>query len=1081
MNRIASTISFVLVAGTISALAQDLDRFMRFPDVNRDRIVFSYEGDLWLASIQGGVATRITNHPANEIAPKFSPDGKWIAFTGNYDGANSVYVIPATGGEPRRITYAPGPLQAVAWTPDGQHVVFRSGFENTIQRDPKLYIVDREGSAPERLPLDRGVLCSFSPDGRSLLYCRKGSEEGYWKRYKGGQYQDIWLYNFDTREFTPVSDYVGKNSYPLWIGDRMYFVSDRTNGIANLYVQDLKTKQITQLTAYDDFDVMMPSTDGKNIVFMYNGFLHLMSVPSHEIRRVPVTIPSDKWVSRNRYINPKDYIHSVEISNDGRSVVLEARGDLFVTLREGGNPRNISNSPGTREMYPSISPDGKWVAFFSDRTGEYQLYLQSASGGEWTQLTAALNRTNYHPVWSPDGKKILFGNKSFSLFVLDVESKQLAKIDESQQGKNDEFYWEISDYSWSPDSKWVCYSFVQHNRNSQIYLYSLAEGKKYPVSSDFFDNLNPGFDVGGGYLYYLSSRNFDVQMDFYEDNHVIANPQNVMVVQLAAGEKPPFAEPGAEPQKAGPAPFRIDVDGIQSRTFALPVPPGNFFYLKAGKGKVAWCSLPKFTEAEYEEIFRPGGSTKFDLHVFDMNDKKEIVLPDKIRDFHLSHNGEQLVTMRETDIFATSLDSAYTSKVTGERLKLNGMVYTVDTRKEWLQIFNDTWRWYRDFFYDPGMHGRDWKALGDKYRTYLPFVSSRDELNWVLQQLVGELCVSHTYIGGGDGGPAAVPHSPVFTGLLGADLRPDAKSGRYRIERIYGPTEYNRTLAGPLARPDIDVHEGDYLLAINGTEIIPPMDYFKLLQVTTGQKVSVTVNSRPSMGGARTYDVLPVKEDRGLRYARWLNDNITRVSNATDGKVGYMHITAMGSGGVGEFDKFWRAFKFKEGIIIDVRRNSGGWTEYFLIDKLERQPTAFNVLNGRVPFRYPPGAGTGQYVAISNEDNGSDGEAFVEDFKERKIGPVVGVPSWGGLVGILNTQRTIDNGTVEQSNNAFFGREGKWLVENHGADPDVLVDNDPASVMAGKDPQLDKAIELILKNIREHPFTFPSQPPYPKK
>jgi tricorn protease len=435
MKRNTITVIAMLIVSTVCLPAQDIGRFMRFPDINGNRIVFTYEGDLWLTTLQGGPATRITSHPGTEYAAKFSADGKWIAFTGSYDGGSAVYVIPAEGGEPRRITFTPGGVQTICWAPDGKRVVFRSAFENTIQRDPKLYFVDRDGCAPERLPLDRGTLCSFSPDGKSILYCRKGAEEGSWKRYKGGEYQDIWMYSFETRSFTPISDYVGKNSYPMWVGDEMYFVSDRTNGIANLYAQNLKSKQITQLTTYDDFDVMRPSTDGKNIVFLHNGFLHAMLLPSHEVRRIPVTIPTDKWATRDRYINPKEYVHSIDVANNGKHVVLEARGDIFVAPVEKGNTINISNTPGTREMYPAVSPDGEWVAFFSDKTSEYQLYMQKIEGGEWVQLTTSLDRTNYHPVWSPDGKKVLFGNKTFTIFVVDVASKQLTKIDESRQGK----------------------------------------------------------------------------------------------------------------------------------------------------------------------------------------------------------------------------------------------------------------------------------------------------------------------------------------------------------------------------------------------------------------------------------------------------------------------------------------------------------------------------------------------------------------------------------------------------------------------------------------------------------------------
>jgi tricorn protease len=827
--------------------------------------------------------------------------------------------------------------------------------------------------------------------------------------------------------------------------------------------------------------VMMPSTDGSTIVFVHDGYLNLLDVATGTIRKITVNAASDRWMTRTRTINPKDYIHDVNISNDGKTVAVEARGDLFLLPAGKGQTKNLSNTPGTREMYPRISPDGKTVAFFSDKSGEYQLYTQSVEGGEWNQLTSTLNRLVYHLEWSPDGRKILFGNKDFAIFYVDVATKKLVKIDEWNQMKNDEFFWEVSDYGWSPDSKWICYSVVNYNKNNVIYLYSLEGNKKYPVTDDFFDNINPVFDANGNYLYFLSSRNFDIQMDFYEDNHVIETPYEIMAVPLRDNEKPPFAEPAVTEQEVSKGPMRVDVAGIRSRIYPLPVPAGNYFYLRAGKGKVAWCSVDKFTEDEYEEIFKPNGATKWQLHLFDIDQKKESVLTDKIANYRLSVNGEQIIIRKNNEIFTTSVDQAFSSKNCGEKLDLAGMVYTVDYQQEWNQIFTDAWRWYRDFFYDANMHGRDWKAMGERYRSYIPYLSSREELNWDLSQMVGELCVSHTYIGGGDQGPNTEVTSPLFTGWLGADLVPDAKAGYYKFGTIYGPTEYNTDLKAPLARPDIDVKEGDYLIAINGTQVKVPDDYFKYLQVVNGQKVKLTVNSKPTMQGAKTYEVEPIRNNPQLRYFHWLTGNINHVLQETGGKVGYMHVNAMGSGGIGEFDKFWRAFRYKDGLILDVRRNSGGWTEYFLIDKLERKMTAQNVLRGMVPFRYPGSTSIGNYVVISNEYNGSDGEAFVEDFKARKLGTVVGVPSWGGLVGILNRQTTIDNGSVEQSNNAFYNEEGKWLVENHGADPDIVIDNDPASVMAGKDPQLEKAIESALKEIKEHPFNFPPVPAYPKK
>ena len=1051
------------------------------PDIYKDKIVFTYENDLWLVSSNGGTATRLTSFPGNEFSAKFSPDGKSIAFTAGYDGTYSVYVMPSEGGEPVRLTYTPSTAQSIAWTPDGKRIVFRSYWENYISRDPNLYFVNKEGSAPEKLPIDRGTLCSFNSDGSKMLYNRKGNEEYYWKRYKGGQHTDIWMYDFKQNQFTAISDYVGKNAYPMWIGNEMYFISDRTNGISNLYVQDLNTKSIKEITSYSDFDVMCPETDGESIVYIQDGYINVYDIKSNQSKQISVTIPSDRWALRDRVINPKDYIHSINISNDGKTAVIESRGDVFTISTENENTKNISNTPGTREMYPEISPDGKWIAFFSDKTGEYQLYMQKTEGGEWIQLTSGLDKFVYHLKWSPDGKKILFGNKEFAIFYVDVDSKKLIEIDRSNQLKNDEFYWEQSDYSWSPDSKWITYSFTNFNRNNVIYVYSLDQKKKYALTDDFFDNLYPSFDANGKYLYYVSSRNFDIHMDFYEDNHIIATPQQVMVVQLRDNETPPFEDPLISEEKKTDEQFRIDFDGITTRTYPLPIDPGNYFYLKAGNGKVIWCSVDNFTEDEYEEIFKPGSETKWKLNIFDMSSKSLVVLDDKIKNFDLSTNRNNLILQKDADYFTTSVDDAFKSKKTGSKINLDGMSYTVNNLAEWNQIFNDTWRWYRDFFYDINFHGHDWKALGDKFKAYIPSLSSRAELNWLLSQMVGEISVSHTYIGGGDMGPMKAPETKVYTGWLGADFAADKNSGYYKFEKIYGPTEYNLDLKSPLVRPDIDLKEGDYLIAINGNEIKAPEDYFKYLQVIAGQTVTVTINSKPSKDGAKTYEIKPIKNNSQLRYFRWITDNINYILKKTDGKVGYMHINAMGSGGIGEFDKYWRAFRYKEGIIIDVRRNSGGWTEYFLIDKLERKMTAYNVLQGMEPFRYPGSTSTGQFVAISNEYNGSDGEAFIEDFKANKLGTVVGVPSWGGLVGIINAQTTIDNGSVNQSNNAFYGEEGKWLVENHGADPDIYIDNDPASVMAGKDNQLDKAIEVIMQKIKEHPFTFPPVPNYPIK
>ena len=649
----------------------------------------------------------------------------------------------------------------------------------------------------------------------------------------------------------------------------------------------------------------------------------------------------------------------------------------------------------------------------------------------------------------------------------------------------------MSDYVWSPDSRWIAYSFTRENRNNVIFLYDTAEGKKIQLTNDFYDNLNPRWDADGGYLYFLSNRNYQIGMDLFEDNHIAVKPTRVMVVQLRKGEKPPFAKPtveetdkskgGAKAEVSAADRFRVDPEGIQNRVYALPVDPGNYFHLIGGKGYVAWSSVPQFTQEEYEEFYNVRGRTKWGFHLFSMKDEKAVELEDKIAEAQASVNAENLIIRKESKVYTTTFEKAYQSRKLGKEVSLSGLLYRVVPQDEWNQIISDTYRWYRDFFYDKDMHGRDWKAIAEKYRAYIKDLRSRDQLNWVLSEMVGELCVSHTYIGGGDSGVEPRKSSPLITGLLGADLAADKNSGLYRFEKIYGPTPYFTEIETPLLRPDINLKEGDYLLAINGEKVKVPDNYFRLLQVPRDQYVTITVNSEPSETGAKTYRVKPAASDQQARYARWVSDNIDEVLQASNGDVGYMHITAMGGPGVMQFDKYWRAFRYKKGLLIDVRGNGGGWTEYFMIDKLERRQVAYNVLQGMEPYRYPNPASRAHFVLISNEDNGSDGEAFVEHFKARKLGTVVGVPSWGGLVGIVNQQQTIDNGTVEQSNNAFYGKDGKWWVENHGADPDVLQDNDPASAMGGKDLQLEKALEVVMKKIREEPFQFPPVPKYLKK
>jgi tricorn protease len=915
---------------------------------------------------------------------------------------------------------------------------------------------------------------TLSPDGQRLAYSRKGTVEYYWKRYKGGLHQDLWLADLKSGTFEKLTDYVGRNGAPIWAGGRVLFVSDRgTTGITNLFSLDPATKAVEPLTDLKDFDAQQPSTDGRTVVFVQGGHLQALDLATKSLRPVAITTSSDGWRTAPRPVNPKEWIQSMSLT--GTTAVFEARGDVFLLPSDAAKPvQNLTKTPGVRERMPRLSPDGKRVAYFSDASGDYDLYVQAVDGVA-ERVPTGLRTALYHLEWSPDGKKILFGDKSFAIYVMDVATRQLTKVDESHELKNDEFTWEVSDYAWAPDSQWIAYSFVEPNHNSRIYLYNLASKEKLSLTDGFYDCLNPRFDLDGSTLYYLSYSNYHTRLDPSQDNHIQPAPVEVMAVRLRAGE-----DKGSS-TSAGSA-FRIDAAGLAERISPLPVKSGNLFHLKAGLGLVGWDEVEGWDDDVVEELFAPRGAEKWKLHLYDPAAKKdkEAVLSDTISDWTFDAEGKRLLIRKGANYHAGEAMAVFTSKALPEKLDLDRMTMTVDPREEWKQIFEDTWRWYRDFFYDASMNGNDWPAIGAKFRAWVPELNSRQELNWLLSQMVGELNVSHTYVGGGDLGPNRPTPSPVFPGYLGADFR--AENGLYKFAKVYGPTAYARDLKAPLADPSPKVKEGEYLLAIDGKPLHAPVAIQSRLQVIKGQKVTLTVNTKPSLAGSRTIEVEPVASDWNLRYERWIAGNIAAVDKASHGQLGYMHLTAMGDQNIGQFDKYWRAFRYKKGLVIDVRGNAGGWTEYFMIDKLERKQVGFNVLRGMAPFRYPGTASDGRYVFLSNEQNGSDGEAFLTHVKARSLGTIVGVPSWGGLVGIINTQYTLDGGRVEQSNNAFYGREGQWWVENHGADPDILVENDPASLLQGRDRQLEVGIETLLKQLQDNPTpVFPQVPAYPKR
>ena len=1057
-------LSVLFFAACILVAQERPPRFVSSPDVNGDRVVFTWEDDLWLGSLKGGPARRLTTHPGVETNARFSPDGKWIAFSGGYDGTPQVYLMQAEGGMPRRLTWG-NSATVLGWTPDAKKVLYREFRERTANPVPRIFAVDLDGHEPEALPLKRARDGAFGPDG-AFAFSTKGDPEYYWKRYKGGQASDLWVGDFRTHRFEKLTTYEGKNGHPMWAGHRVLFTSDRgPSGLMDLYAADPASKAVEALTQAQDFDIQQPSTDGRTVVFVQGGYLNALDLASRRTWRVEVRAASDAWKLLPRTVNPKEWIQSFSLHRG--QVALEARGDVFLLPMDAAKPAlNLTKTPGVRERMPRLSPDGKRVAYFSDASGDYDLYVQPAEGGKAERMPTGLKTALYHLEWSPDGSKILFGDKSFAIHVMDLATRKPSTLETWHELKNDEFTWEVSDYAWSPDSKWVAYTVVEPSRNGRIWLCNVATRQKLAVTNGFYDSLNPCFEADGNALYFLSYSRFDTRLDPSEDNHIQPEPVEVMRVRLAAAEKVDG--------------FRIEADGLQDRVAPLPVKAGNYFHLRAGKGLVAWDEAEGWDDSVVEEVWQASGQDKWKVHLYDLAAKKESVLAEPVGRWDFDADGKQLILQKAGALHVGEASAVFTSRALPERVDLERLSLTVVPRQEWQQVFEDCWRWYRDFFYDPGMHGHDWQAVHDRFAAWLPELNSRQELNWLLSQMVGELCVSHTYVGGGDMGPRALSPSPVFTGHLGADLT--EADGHYRFTRVFGPTAYARDLKAPLADPEPKVRVGDYLLAVDGRPLLPPEAIGARLQVSKGQKVKLTVNARPDLEGARVIEVEPAQGDMDLRYQAWVAGNIEAVEKASQGQLGYMHITQMDAAGVGQFDKYWRAFRYRKGIVVDVRGNHGGWTQYFMIDKLERQTVGHDVLRGMGHFRVPVNASDGRFLFLSDEENGSDGEAFLSHVKARGLGTIVGVPSWGGLVGIINTQHTLDGGRVEQSNNAFYGREGKWWVENHGVDPDLTVENDPASLIQGQDRQLEVGIGTLLKQLQENPTpAFPPVPAYPKR
>ncbi len=1076
---------------------KDEARLLRFPTIHGGHIVFTYAGNLYDVPSTGGTARRLTSHEGFEMFAHFSPDGKWIAFTGQYDGNTEVYLMAAGGGVPRRLTWSAtlardevsdrmGPNNIVmGWKHDGKHVVFRSRMHSFNDFLGQLYTVSIDGGPPEQLPLPRGGFCSFSPDDSKLAYNRVFREFRTWKRYRGGMADDVWTYDFATKKTDNVTKvnnrqpYVAEeardrelkqagaqNIFPMWHGNKIYFLSDRDElKRMNLYATDIADGSTRQLTGFTDFDCKFPSLGDKAIVFENGGYLYRFDLDGGQYARVPVYIHEDLASVRGGVVNVAKSVTNYEISPDGKRALFGARGDVFTVPAKDGPTRNLTNTSGVHERNSKWSPDGRLIAYIGDASGEDEIWVTPADGkGKAQQLTKDSDTYKFELLWSPDSKKILWTDKKLRVRYVDVASKEVTEVAKAK-------VWEVRDATWSPDSRWIAWSQQEEDTGeSRVVLYGLEQKKSVEVTDTWYGSNSPAFSADGKYLFFVSSRDYNPTYSATEWNHAYQDMARIYFVTLAADAPSPFkprsdevqaGEKKEEPKKDAPkkdAPIKVDLEGIKERVLDLPIQPANYRSLVS-----AGDSLYYIRQGSKD------GKPAFEL--YDLAARKETALG-SIGGFEISADGKKMLVSQDGKYGIIDLPKGPVT--VSEPLDLSGMEVHLDRQAEWDQIFRECWRQMRDFFYDPGMHGVDWKGVKEKYEPLVKHAAHRADLTYIIGEMIGELDAGHCYIGGGE-----LPHvERLPMGLLGADLTRDPETGYYRIKKIYRGYPGDPKLRAPLAGVGVNAKVNDYLIAVDGKPVDRLASPYEALVNKAGKQVTLTLNAAPKTDGSRDVVVVPVGAESGLRYHDWVETNIKKVSDATGGKIGYLHVPDMQVVGLNEFAKHFYPQTRKKGLIIDVRGNAGGNVSPMLIERLRREIAMISIARNSVPSQEPQGLVNGPLVCLINEFSASDGDIFPFRFRQHKLGKLIGKRTWGGVVGIRNALPLLDGGTLNRPEFSRYDVEGKrWVMEGYGVDPDILVDNDPAHEYAGQDDQLDRAIAEILDELKTKEKKIPPPPP----
>jgi tricorn protease len=1071
---------FVLGLLAVEPVFAQIDaRMLQHPDVSQTHIVFSYAGDLWIVAKEGGTAHRLSSPKGEEVFPRFSPDGSRIAFSANYDGNTDVYVMPALGGRPQRVTYHGMNDRLIDWSPDGK-LLYASSKHSGRQRYNQFYLVPPTGGLPEQLPIPYGELASFSPDGKKIAYNALTQAFRTWKRYRGGWSADIIVFDLEKKTAETVVSGPGNDEFPMWSGATIYFLSDRGPDLRmNIWSYNILSKQLKQITNFSEYDIHFPSLGPSEIVFEAGGKLYVLSLADERVREVKVNVVTDEITLLPRAENVSKRIQHVSLAPDGKRALFEARGEIFSVPAEDGPVYNLTRSSGVAERYPAWSPDGKYAAYWSDKSGEYELTLQEIGrpGSERT-LTSYGPGYRYRLAWSPNSKMLAFIDKAMEIFIYEVERNRTMKVDKGlyfYQGGLDAF-----SVSWSPDSRWLAYGRDLVNRSTAIFLFDTKEGKSTQVTSGYYRDAQPSFDPDGKYLYFLTKRTFTPSYSDVDNTWIYPNTTNVAVVPLTEeivsplapkndttsvkseekGEKKDIKDKKEEKEK--PKETKITLSGFEQRLVILPPAAGNFGAIHAVPGKLIFHRRPNTGSSDKK---RP-------LMFYDLEKREEKTIVDDADIFQVSADGKKVI-VEKSGIYAV-IEVGENQK-TEKNMPTDQLEMTIVPRAEWQQIFNDVWRFERDFFYDPNMHGVDWKEMRSRYQRLLDAAVTRWDVNFVIGELISELNASHTYRGGGDTEEAESRN----IGYLGIDW--EVANGAYRIKKIINGAPWDSEVRSPLVMPGLNVKEGEYILAVNGEPVDVGKAPWAAFAGLAEKTVELAINSKPSLDGARKVVVKTLADETRLRHLAWIEANRKRVEELSNGRVGYVYVPSTGIDGQTELVRQFAAQFRKEGLIIDERFNSGGQIPDRFIELLNRKPLAFWAVRDGMNWQWPPFAHFGPKVMLINGWSGSGGDAFPDYFRKAKLGLLVGTRTWGGLIGITGAPALIDGGSVTVPTFRMYHPDGTWFAEGHGVDPDIEVLDDPAQLARGIDPQLERGVQEVMKLLQTTPSPYPKQPAYEKR